>query len=985
MARRPRGLFEGDAPRVRASPPSADFLRVVADRLCTELQDEADPFALADATVLLPNRRAARALTEAFAARGEARLLPSIRPLGDVEDDSDVWGADPIAFAIPPAIDPLRRRLELASLLRARERSAGGGGDPAGAIAAADELVKLLDAAASTLDGVDWSRLPHLIEDRELARHWAASAEFLQIIAAYWPQRLAAEGLVDPGARRTALHLALARSWEKAPPKGHIVIAGSTGSIASVRELMKVVSRLARGCVVLPGLDGDLDDAAWAEVDESHPQHGLKITLAALGVARDAVPALAGAGETRPARARRALVREALIPADRTADWLARLDEAAAPWGGAQAFAAEACAGLRLIEARNEEEEASAIALLLREAIETPGRDAALVTPDARLAQRVAAKLARWGVEAHPSAGGALEETPVGVLLALLGDLAADEGEPVALAALLKHPLSRLWESEADIAALERAMLRGPRVHGDLADLHARATANACPPGVLALAARMRDALAPLREAFAAGEAETGDLAEALVLAAEHVAGGEAWAGAAGEAANTFLHALADTKSEGQDALGAVARHEAPRLIAALLFGRAASPERDSDPRIAIWGPLEARLQQRDLVVLGGLNEGVWPQAAPDDPFLSRGLRAALGLPQTEARIGLAAHDFAQLANAREVALTRAVRAGGAPTIASRWVWRLDTLARAAGRDLRAGAQEVLAWARALDRPERAAPIRAPRPKPAASGARIDRLSITDVEKLIRDPYAIYAKRILRLEKLRPVGAQADGSDLGSAIHKALEMFAPAGGTVETLLARIDAELAARGFPAPQRAAAQARLAAAAREFVAWNAERAAMRAFLEAEAQMAVRGVRLRGIADRIEIAPAGAEITDFKTGQLPSDRQINAQLAPQLLIEAAMLAEGAFAAAPRLDTHRLIYWRFAGTSIGEKICKLDQPVAQAAAQALAGLEALLAHYEKPDAAFLSKPRVEFISDIDDYDHLARRKEWAEAEAADE
>ncbi|NDC58006.1 MAG: double-strand break repair protein AddB, partial [Alphaproteobacteria bacterium] len=281
--RREVRLFEGEAPHVRAAAPSAAFLEVLAERLALDLADPDDPFALADATVLLPNRRAVRGLIDAFAARAPgAGLLPAIKPLGDLDDDPDMWGPAALDLVIPPAIDPLRRRLHLAALLRRRDVAEGGAPDPVRAIAAADELAKLLDAASAS-DGVDWSKLAGLVEDRDLAAHWRRSVDFLEIVAQYWPLHLAEAGLSDPGERRNLRLDALAAAWTTSPPRGPVVIAGSTGSLPAVRRLMRVVANMPRGAVILPGLDADLDDAAWAALGPQHPQYGLRATLEALG------------------------------------------------------------------------------------------------------------------------------------------------------------------------------------------------------------------------------------------------------------------------------------------------------------------------------------------------------------------------------------------------------------------------------------------------------------------------------------------------------------------------------------------------------------------------------------------------------------------------------------------------------------------------------------------------------------------------------
>jgi ATP-dependent helicase/nuclease subunit B len=385
------GLFSGPAPRLCAVPASAPFLDTLADAMVAALSREHDPFALSDALVLLPNRRAMRGLIDAFAQRlGGAALLPAMRPLGDLDDDIDIWGAEPIEADVAPAIEPTRQRLELAALIRARDKAAGGVEDPARALALADHLAKLLDAAAAG-EAVDWSKLRSLVRERELARHWEASAQFLSIIAEYWPERLAADGLADPGARRALLLRALARQWRDDPPTRPVIIAGSTGSIAATRALMQVVAGLPRGVVVLPGVDVDLDDAAWEAVGDHHPQFALKQTLRALKASRRELPLLSA--ETASGRDRRVLMREALAPAEKTADWLTRVADA----GGGD-FIRRGASGLRLMQAATEDEEAGAIALLLRETLATPTHTAALVTPDAGLARRVEAKLLRWGV-----------------------------------------------------------------------------------------------------------------------------------------------------------------------------------------------------------------------------------------------------------------------------------------------------------------------------------------------------------------------------------------------------------------------------------------------------------------------------------------------------------------------------------------------------------------------------------------------------------
>jgi ATP-dependent helicase/nuclease subunit B len=992
-------LLSGPVPRVRTIPASAPFLDTLVEALLAELP-VGDPFALADAIIFLPNRRATGGLIEAFARRlGGAALLPAIRPLGDIDDDPEVWGPEPLALNVPPEIAPLRRRFELAQLVRARDAAEGGVSDPVRALAWADELCRLLDAAA-TVGAVDWTVLDTIVAERDLAAHWRRSSDFLKIVAEYWPVRLKAEGLCDPAQRRATLLEKLAQSWTEAPPQGPVIIAGSTGSVAATRTLMRAAAALPRGVVVLPGLDVELDDAAWAGIDAQHPQHALKDTLEALGVDRRAAPALGV--ETGPAKARRRLISEALVPANATADWCKRLDAA----GGAE-LVADAARGLTVLEARNENEEALAIALMLREALETEGRTAALVTPDAGLARRVAAKLQRWGLTAQTSVGQSLAESPHGVLLSLLAAVVVDDAEPVALLALLKHPLVALGmdgeERVRRIAALERARVRGPRRWRDLADLHARLQEPDKRTGALGafaapLIERLLHAIAPLN---AIGEEpDLAQLAEALAESAERLAEGpdlagaaRLWAGPLGEAAAGVLRDMAEYGAD----LGKLAPRDAPRALNLLLGAREAPPPRGGHPRIAILGPLEARLQRRDLMILGGLVEGVWPASPREDAFLSRGMREALGLPAPEARTGLAAHDFAQLANAPDVVMTRAALREGAPTVASRWLWRLETLARAAGDAevfAPARARDPRIWARAIDAPATFNRLPTPAPRPPVE-ARPRRISFSNVETLIRDPYAIYARRVLGLEVLDAPGQEPSHRERGTAIHDALEVFADQDDPA-VLLTLIDRALDRAGFDEARRRVERARLLDAATTYAAWNAARrdAGFMAVRETEGELVLRtGHKLVGRADRIDVAPGGRalHVLDFKTGSSPSAKQVETGLSPQLTLEAAAAKRGAFnkdaaRIVPALPAEALIYWRFAGSRSGDTGLKLKETtVHDAAEEALKRLETLLERYDDPAQAYFSKPRVQFAKPYADYDHFARRAEWADVEGDEE
>ncbi len=975
------------------------------------------PEALTGAVVLAPNRRAARSIAEAFAevGDGQAVLLPQIRPLGDLEEDEPPFQPGELGLDLPPAIHPLARRFELARLVAAHDPACAAA--PLRALEMADALAAFLDSChIEEVAGLD--RVATLVE-ADLAEHWREAAAFLVLAVERWPARLAQLGLIDAADRRTRLLRRLAESWDARPPSHPLIVAGSTGTVPAAGAVMAAAARAPRGCVVLPGLDLDLSDSAWDEIDEQHPQSALKRLLDRHGVSRAEVRPWR-AVETRSDAARRRLIAEALKPPAATADWRRTIDSMAA---GPDDPVADGLDGLSLVAARGEEEAAAVAAVLMREALETPGKTTALVTPDPLFARRVQARLSRWGLEADSSAGTPLSETPPGVLLTLLGDLAGEPFGAAPLLALLKSPLVALGLDPRTLAdqarALEMHGLRGPRpadweaIARRLDEARQPRFGHPRPDFILAeidtaeaLLSRLRDVLTPWLDPFAAGPVSISAAAAALTVVVERLAGetGLAWAGPDGEAAARLLAALI---AEGE-ALTPLAGVDFARLLGDMLVAETVRTGGAAHPRLRILGAIEARLVRADRMILAGVEEGVWPHGAPIDPFLSRPMRRTLGLPPPERRIGLSAHDFAQAACAPEVILLHTERRGGQPSVKSRWLWRLETLVGGAGRAL-PGRPDVLAMARALDaRDPTPPPSLGPAPRPAPTpplALRPRRLSVTRVEEWVRDPYATYARSILDLEALPRPDERVDARLRGTAIHAALEQFARAWPALDPADAAVTFEgfyldqLSAGGMPA----AALARETALARNLGAWAVEFETARRADGAAVLIEQRGVididaprepfRLSARADRLEVRDGRLTVIDFKTGGAPSWKQVRTGFSPQLSLTAAIARAGGFAQIGPVEPGQLLYITVTGrrppaveVDRGGDAQKRDpQPVAQTVDEAMDGLKRLIVAYEDPNRAFISRSAPQFAQRaVSDYDHLARVREWSVAEDAE-
>lgn len=1028
-----RAILAGDLPRPGGVPP--------------------DPIALGGMTILMPTRRAARALQSQFlvASGGKAMLLPEIRPIAESDEElsllSGLAGLTAEGAAdIPAAVSEIERRLALTTLVlrwsQAMRSSAAaadegmapvaeaGASSPAQAAALAVELAQLMDMVET--EAVTLDRLAELVPDT-YSEHWQKTLDFLKIVTLHWPAHLDERGATSPADRRNRLILAEAGRLAAAASSGPVIVAGVTGSIPATAELMRAVMVLPQGAIVLPGLDQHLEDSAWAAVAPDHPEHpqfGLKHLLDRLALDRAAISVLPGAEPGAAAVARAAFVSEAMRPSATTVRWhdyVARADRDAV---------ARAVSGISLIEAPSAQDEAEAVALILRQVAETPGRTAALVSPDRLLARRVGIRLESWGIRVDDSAGRPFAKTVPGTFLDLVIDAVAKDFQPTALVPLLKHPLTRLGLEPFAVrkaaraleiaafrtaylgrglggvsAALERAAIE--EADGDRREAAVRRLWQQDWTGARDLVARLESAFAPLAEAFRSeAHHPLRSLAQLHVSAAEAIAatgdpairspdsdGGavaasDLFAGEAGHAATQFFAGLLDERIAAPD----VTARDYPDLYRALIAGENVRPRVPVHPRLAIWGPFEARLQQPDVLVLGSLNDGTWPESSDPGPWLNRPMRSALGLPSPEQKIGLAAHDFTMLLGAERVYLTRAEKMDGVPTVPSRWLLRMRALLDGLGLADRLRPDEPwLGWARSRDTIGERHAIKPPAPRPPLAD-RPRRLSVSGVETWIANPYAIFARHILKLEPLPRLGEPPDASLRGAIVHEALSRFTsryPA-----SLPEHPEAELLRLAREVLEAYTGHPRVAAfwltRLERFARWFADteparrQGFARCFGEVSGKIVIDGpggpFTLSARADRIDIGGGGLRLTDYKTGQIPSTERVTTGEAPQLPLEAAMAAGAGFAGIDGRVVTELRYIRASGGEPPgeERIVRTVDPMALGAAQ-LVRLTAMIARFDDPATPYAALRRARFTYDFDDFAHLARVGEWSADDAGED
>ncbi|MEG3620070.1 double-strand break repair protein AddB [Magnetovibrio sp. PR-2] len=983
-------------PNVYTIAPHLSFVTALADGVLERWGD--DPQNLAQVRVLLPTRRACRSLREAFLRRtdGQPMLLPQMTPLGDVDEDDMVLEGTGVhdALELPPTMNATARVVQLAQLVMAKDKDT----TPEQAVRLAGELAKLIDQVHT--EGLDLSRLPDLVH-RDLAEHWQQTLNFLEILGTAWPQVLADYGLMDSAERRDKLIRARAKSWADTPPLGPVIAAGSTGTIPASAELLKTVAHLPQGFLVLPGLDQGASDDIWDALDPTHPQYGMSQLLGKLGLPRQDVKLW---GQDTEASSRTQLLSQALAPA-----------EATHLWQGGTDIDANALDGVERIDAPGPHEEAGAIALIMRQTLETAEKTCALITPDRSLARRVAVELGRWGVEVDDSAGTPLDQTPPGAFFNLVSEMAASQLQPVHVLACLKHPLAAAGmmpsQLRAAVRALELALLRGPRPAPGLQGLEdllrvflhdeqqgkrfqRHGLDQNLPRKAIQVLSETAGALTDALQSDTIAPAAPAALLELHTQTAARLAEvnfdtdeRRLWAGEDGEALAAFI-------AEAHDALatfGDIRADQYPALLQAMMLGRPVRPRYAMHPRLSIWGPLEARLQTADVVVLGGLNEGSWPPNAEASPWMSRPMMQDFGLPLPERRIGLSAHDFVQALHAGEVYLTRSARSGGSPQVPSRWLVRLDTLL---GADhAMARGDKWVHWTSQLTQPKGPAqPVKGPRPTPPVD-ARPNKISVTQVETWIRDPYAIYARKVLDLDVLDDIEADPGAADRGIVIHEILDRFIrahmdelpddPAQALIEmgeNVFDEMVASPSVRAFWWPRFK----RIAHWFADFETKRRQAGYKPILVEQRGELKLaelnREFTLIAKADRFDRdLSGGLVVMDYKTGQPPTTKQVEAGLTPQLPLEAAMAICGGFKDLNHAGSiSQLTYVRLSGGRVAgeEKPIKVDADAQ--AHEAYESLIQMLHKYLDEKTPFLSRPRPMFESRFGDFDHLARVKEWS-------
>lgn len=1031
-------MNSSEKPKIYNLPAGIPFADALAHKLlCDTAGNETQ---LTKYKILLPTRRACRNLRDSFLrlSNGKPLLLPQMQPIGDVDEDnldigsaglSNKFGEDQLN--LPPAIPALKRKLMLARMILAMEDFSNNAEK---AIALADGLGRLMDQIHT--ENLSLDDLPTIVADKELAKHWEVTVDFLQILSRYWPQILAEQGMIDAADRRNRLVLALADYWETNPPQTPVIAAGSTGSIPATSRLLSVISKLPQGQIILPGLNTDIDPQSWDAIDDTHPQATLKniitnefdIKIENISdnvaiydysdelITKDYEPLALTKAKIE---AKRKFFSEVMRPASTSKEWIKlsniRNEE--------KSKIKDAISDIRITECDTQQEEALIIAMHLRAALEQPEKRAIVITPDRNLARRIAVICKRWDIHIDDSAGYPLSDSLIGGTMIQTAKMCLSNYQTGQLASFLKQHLTFIpAELKPHIADFETHILRGQKISDGLSTLRKRAQekhslltqrgSTAFDLGAIeniidlieAKTSRFHDLCDGKKHPFIEFIDEHIRMTESIatdtnqtIVNKDDIPQSQIWAGDDGEAAALFLadlrqHAYNMPHISADDYI-AIWDNLARTVTVRSTYGM--------HPRLAILGQLEARLVHADLIILAGLNEGTWPPEPATDPWMSRPMRKTYGLPSPERGIGLSAHDFTQACCHPNVIITRSKRLDGTPTTPARWLQRMDTVLAAYGFDpqiMRDTA--ILQTARQLDHTgEAAKPVLRPAPTPPAN-KRPNHLYVTAIEKWMRDPYSIYARYILGLRKIDDLEEDINTAIRGTILHEILESFVskypkklPTNAKDEFLELSNqklhehihDRNLINFWWPRIQR-------------FADWYLpfeqnwrDYKGMPLTTEISGHTTLQlntgsGFKLSAKADRIDRTHEGTlAIIDYKSGNIPTSKDIESGYTPQITATGFIASQGGFEQiddGAKQDITYLGFWPISGSSSSpntDKTVKNDA-IEQLIDEAANGITKLAEIFSDPQVPYYSLPRLDkaLPKNWQDYAHLARVAEWA-------
>ncbi len=979
--------------------PRYPFLDVLA-RYVIETAKEQN-LNIANDLILLPTRRACRHLKEIFLLLSEnkATLIPTILPLGDIDEngfaflDYDTINLDE---NLPKPITTIERNLILSKLVKQKMSDIS----EEQAYSLAVDLAHLMDTVE--MEELSFDNLKNIVPDK-YSKHWQETLEFLKIITENYPLILKEQNLLNPVDYKVKLIKQQINLWKSFPPKGRIFAAGSTGSLVPISYMLKYIASIDNGYLILPGLDKNISDSDfdfltsdYPNSNQNHPQYGLLKLIKGLNLKINEVPNLPLYKKDYDVVDvdREKLSSCIMISSDMNSNWQNL------------SFKENVLENVTEIELQNEADEVFAISSLLRKSIEE-NKKALLITPDRKIAKSVASKLKSWNIIVDDSAGIPASDTITGNYIILILKMIYDNFSPYSLLAVLKHKYTHLGYNKNElnniINSLENNVLCGKF---GIDNLDRMLSYEQCPIDVEILLNKIKALCSEyislmsdidkysiydlfikhlkLVENFVSGP--NIDFNEILWSSDIHIE--------LSKELKSFIAALKEIKNkEYSISIDEMTASAYFIFISNYLLSLNLRITNGIHPNIAIMNSIEARLIDADLYIMAGLNEDTFPAVISDDPWMNRPMKAEFKLPLPERKIGLSSHDFVEFFCKKNVVMTHSQKVKGVNTITSRWLTKLSAIVEIAKIKWdNSLSQEVLYWIKNFETKVIGNRCKQPSPCPPIE-ARPKELSATWIEKWYRDPYIIFANKILGLEKIKDINPTIGGAEFGDIIHNAVQKFKECNFSTEEELLNLMVKESLSIMSINQNDFWLQRFKSIAKSFIQFEKKykNDVKLSILENEGKYKISdNFTIKAKADRIDVLNNNTcAVYDYKTGTIPYKKSVLTGYSPQLLIEALIIENGGYVSIGSKKVSKIAYLALKNKESDNKEIIFseydDKPLSEMIADTNNNLKDMINKFynkENP-ASYISHPNPNKVGDLikkySEYEHLARIKEWNE------
>jgi len=910
---------------------------------------------IANSIVLLPTRRACRDFLKAFAQTNtkQAFFCPQVLSLGDSNEDEIYFATSDIVKQ--DIVSNLQLQFILTRLVQQKNNS-----NLSEAFYLAQDLAHLISQTETALLSFDDLKN---IKAANYAEHWGQILDFLKIVTHFLPEILKETGKITPALARAENILNATKFYShKAQLGTKIIIAGSTGSLPPTRKLIKTLAEFENTYIILPGLDFNLSEADFNDVTPTHPQFGMKDLLDDLKAKPWQVKEITPSKNSLTPNSRLDLISKTMLPSS-----------SIKTWEGVK-LPTDCTAGITSLTLNNVEEEALAISLIIKKSC-FEKKTVALVTPDRNLAKRVSVKLKKFGILADDSSGTPFDKTPLGRLICAVADCVTKNFSALSLVTLLNSAyitfgLERKQYLET-LTKFEKFVLRKIHLYNGLDDLKNKlvqlnldATLQS---ELVSFIDKLLKALEPLKYSSQTLKAKQW---WQNLLTSLHNLGADAHL-----TTDNSLAELNQEINEHADLLPDLTISDFSKILPLIMNFFSVRPPMHENASVIILGQIEARLLDVDTVILGSLNDGTFPKNTVISPWMSETMRVEFGLPPSTRKIGLAAHDFTQALGKCEVFLTRALKDGGTPTNASRFILRLEALLSSASLKL----EDSQTWynlvkhytsVKELTPPKRA------EANPPLDARQFKNFYVTKIERLLHSPYDFYAENILKLRPLDELEKLPELSDFGNFVHEGIAKYInKGGGSSEQLLQMIESEFTKSQIPLDIQHFWITSLKRIA-QFVAddYNSKKHLYtQHLLEQVGEAKLDGFNIAAKADRIDKLQDGSvTIIDYKTGAVPKNSDVSSGWNPQLTLEAIICEAGGFVGINHSKVSEIAYYKLGGQS-GGKITRIDLTKGDILENTRHRIAQLLHEFCDKPTPFIARHLSEYSLKYSNYEHLAR------------